>query len=364
MNKIKRIIVFIIFMVIIVANTLTVKAVESFKTNLVTNNEDIKKGEEVEVTLSFENFQDINKGLNAYKATLEYDSNVFEKVTINDFESLNSWQEFLYNENNHEFVAIKKSGSKSDEDIIKVKLRAKQNIKPGQTIIKVKDVVTSEGKKDIFVGESQVLVNLMEQQNSQNPVVPGDSGENNNSQGNNSDLDNLLDGKLPQTGVSSIFLPILLIIEILLVIIAINSYIKMKKLDKKVNSKGKMLMVLVTTSLLTMQVVSTIYAVSTKGELNGDGKINYADVTLLEQHLIDLKKLPKDKLTNADMNSDNELTITDLALLVQKIENSLDYKVEISSNMEEFYYNKNQEIELKFSANVSYGAIDDFRRTT
>lgn len=43
MNKIKRIIVFIIFMVIIVANTLTVKAVESFKTNLVTNNEDIKK---------------------------------------------------------------------------------------------------------------------------------------------------------------------------------------------------------------------------------------------------------------------------------------------------------------------------------
>ena len=226
MNKIKRIIVFIIFMVIIVANTLTVKAVESFKTNLVTNNEDIKKGEEVEVTLSFENFQDINKGLNAYKATLEYDSNVFEKVTINDFESLNSWQEFLYNENNHEFVAIKKSGSKSDEDIIKVKLRAKQNIKPGQTIIKVKDVVTSEGKKDIFVGESQVLVNLMEQQNSQNPVVPGDSGENNNSQGNNSDLDNLLDGKLPQTGVSSIFLPILLIIEILLVIIAINSYIK------------------------------------------------------------------------------------------------------------------------------------------
>lgn len=356
MNKIKRIIVFIIFMVIIVANTLTVKAVESFKTNLVTNNEDIKKGEEVEVTLSFENFQDINKGLNAYKATLEYDSNVFEKVTINDFESLNSWQEFLYNENNHEFVAIKKSGSKSDEDIIKVKLRAKQNIKPGQTIIKVKDVVTSEGKKDIFVGESQVLVNLMEQQNSQNPVVPGDSGENNNSQGNNSDLDNLLDGKLPQTGVSSIFLPILLIIEILLVIIAINSYIKMKKLDKKVKSKGKMLMVLVTTSLLTMQVVSTIYAVSTKGELNGDGKINYADVTLLEQHLIDLKKLPKDKLTNADMNSDNELTITDLALLVQKIENSLDYKVEISSNMEEFYYNKNQEIELKFSANVSYGA--------
>lgn len=65
--------------------------------------------------------------------------------------------------------------------------------------------MTSEGKKDIFEDESQVLVNLMEQQNSQNPVVPGDSGENNNSQGNNSDLDNLLDGKLPQTGVSSIF---------------------------------------------------------------------------------------------------------------------------------------------------------------
>ncbi len=49
-----------------------------------------------------------------------------------------------------------------------------------------------------------------------------------------------------------------------------------------------------------------------KGELNGDGKVDYADVRLLEEHLIHLKELPEDKLKNADMNNDDKITVTDL----------------------------------------------------
>ena len=78
--------------------------------------------------------------------------------------------------------------------------------------------------------------------------------------------------------------------------------------------------------------LGVIYAVSnfsTKGELNGDEEINYADVSLFQLHLIHLKELPTDKLENADMNSDGEITITDLDLLIKKIERTLEYEVTV-----------------------------------
>ena len=100
-----------------------------------------------------------------------------------------------------------------------------------------------------------------------------------------------------------------------------------------------------------------IYATNiNKGELNGDGEINYADVGLLEQHLINLKELPEDKIKNADMNNDGEITITDLTLLIKKIENTLDYEVEMRNiKVSNYYPKKNEEIKLSFDIAVSYG---------
>lgn len=94
-----------------------------------------------------------------------------------------------------------------------------------------------------------------------------------------------------------------------------------------------------------------------KGELNGDGQIDYADVHLLEMHLIHKQELAEDKLKNADMNSDGEITVTDLTLLIQKIEKKLDYEVEVFNiELENYYPNKNEEITLNINAIVSYGA--------
>lgn len=96
---------------------------------------------------------------------------------------------------------------------------------------------------------------------------------------------------------------------------------------------------------------------ASKGELNDDGQINYADVELLESHLIHLKELPQDKLENADMNSDGKITVTDLTLLIQKIEKTLDYEVTLTDIEQDNYYpNKNEEITIKFGGEVSYGA--------
>ena len=113
-------------------------------------------------------------------------------------------------------------------------------------------------------------------------------------------------------------------------------------------------------ALVVILFLGVIYAATTfasKGELNGDGAINYADVNLLEMHLINLKQLPEDKLENADMNNDGKITVTDLTILIQKIENKLNYEVTLRDLKSSNYYpNKNEEITLSFDANVNYDA--------
>lgn len=352
--KVKGILILLVTFIMSIFIQLPVQAAESFETDLIANNVEIKKNEEILVTLNFKNYQEINKGINAYKATLEYDTNVFEEVKTNDFQSLNSWEEFLYNPQNHQFIAIKKAGSKSAEAIVSLKLKAKENINPQETIIKIKDIVASEGKKDIYVNDSQVTIQVIKEQDAQKPSDTVNQGNNSQNTQNNENKE-LAIGNLPHTGASPLMSFIFIAIEIL-VVIAIILYAKIKKIDKKINKKGKILFTIIATGIISSQLVGTIYAVAQKGELNDDGAINYEDVLLLEQHLIDLNSLPEDKYTNADMNSDGKLTVTDLTLLVQKIENTLDYEINITSNMDNYYPQKNEEIELKFSAVVSYDA--------
>ncbi len=110
-------------------------------------------------------------------------------------------------------------------------------------------------------------------------------------------------------------------------------------------------------SIFLVMFLGVIYAANytSKGELNDDGKVNYADVSLLELHLIHSKSLPEEKLKNADMNSDGEITVTDLNLLIKKIEKGLEYEVEIREiEANNYYPNKNEEITLNFDIDVSY----------
>ena len=256
MKKLKISIICLILISIIMLLQQPVKATESFQTQLTTNKQEIKKGEEIEIILTFKNFEDINKGINSYKATLDYNENVFEEVNVSNFESLNLWEEFLYNSKNHEFISIKKAGCNTEEDVLKFKLKAKENVNPEDTIIKVKDVVASEGKKDIKINDTQISISVIKEQDNSNPENPGNSDNSNN--GQSGEEDKIPSGNLPNTGLTIKSSFILILIEIL-VIIAIVVLIKMKKIDKKINKNGKMLLMFLTTGIVTIQFVGTIY---------------------------------------------------------------------------------------------------------
>ncbi len=364
---------------------------------LTANAFELKANETLEVTFSFTNFREINKGINAYKGTLEYDKNIFEEVVQSDFESLNNWEELKYNPQNGQFVAFRKVGTKTEENVVKLVLKVKKDVEATKTIVKIKDITTSEGKKDIFLSDANLNLNIIKEQ-IVIPSKPSTGGTINNSTNTSgSSSGNKIETSTPtnpdntQEKIEDItqnekpseedkgfdvtqdettpnkettqgkktshkFTWILICIFIQLIAIIVL-YIKHKEKDK---SKSINLSLIVLGIILTEFIgITSAYAYdfSKKGQLNGDSEINYADVSLLELHLIQLKNLPDDKLEFADMNMDGKITITDLTVLIQKIEKTLEYDAEIVDiDIENAFPNKNQEISVKLNADVSYGA--------
>lgn len=148
MKKISSIIISSIIIILILMCT-EVQASTSMQAKLEGETLEVKKGEEITVSCKLDNYQEISKGINAYKATFEYDKNVFEEVIQSNFELQNNWEELKFNKDTGEFVSIKKAGSKTGEVVAKITLKVKADATIGKTDIKMTEVVTSEGKEDI-----------------------------------------------------------------------------------------------------------------------------------------------------------------------------------------------------------------------
>ena len=392
----KLVTLIITFFTMIFIMTTGVNAESKINASLNANKKELKANQEVEITLNFNNYNNINKGINAYKATLEYDEEIFDKIYQKSFSALNNWEEILYNPDNKQFVSIKRSGSTKSENVAKIKLKLKKDITKTKTTIKVKNIIVSEGKKDIYVGEEKISLDLILEQQSiptntnnsmesktsktissnlktnENNVktIVKDSNQKNietKEDINNSDIDEAEkeqlkkeSKKIQKTSHNYFWLFIIIIVEVILILL----YLRKRKKDNEnfnLSDRNKRFMFIFIGALLSIQFVGTAcaaaYDFSKKGEVNGDDEINYSDVNLLELHLIDLKEIDDKYLENADINSDGKITVTDLTLLVQKLENMLDYEVKLSDlELENYYPNKNEELTLKFSGNVSYGA--------
>ncbi len=365
-------------------------------------------GQDYKVTLKLADFKNIEKGLYAYKAKIVYDKNIFENLNQNSFKSLNNWEKLQYNEKTGEFVAIKKSGCKAAEEVVQITLKVKNRIESSQTKVEIKDVVVSEGKKDIFVDNETVSVKILNNisddnsSNNSDSLFPNQPSNtitsvkdnyngfvnvyNENQESNEIDKseieiekensidkdysefsdyeeesEDLSESKKSKSNRNYIIICIILLIDILVVIYFIIKNLKNRDDDddKKKNTTKAFLIVFL--SILSLQVFNTVeaafYDFSNKGEVNGDNKVDYNDVSLLESHLINKLMLANKYLENADLNNDGVITITDLALLIQKLENKLDYEVKFDKvSQDSEFVNKNIDFYLKFKADVSYGA--------
>lgn len=399
------------FIFICIVNT--VVFARSFTGEITIEQNEIRAGDEVEAILSFNTFNDIKKGINSFKGKLYYDTNIFEKVTIDNMEVVNNWENLLFNEEINEFIAIHKAGSSQKQDVLKIKFKVKDDVIAGQTKIKVENLVASDGKRDITTEDLSVQLEVIENQvgkpeeneSSNNTQSPSGNGQSNNSQtpadnetinnqqsasksdSNKTSSENLNTHIDKESGSSSekpstndvgieveeeeisdkdvmivkkstwsVLRLCLLIFLIILLIILFIIWKKGKGGKTLTKDKKNFILIFLIASITMLQLGSTVYAIANKGELSGDKNLDYLDVMMIQKHLIKLELLPEDVMEKADMNSDGMLTVTDLSFVIQKIENTLAYDVEIYTVMDSYYIEKGENVDFKFYANVSHGA--------
>lgn len=295
--KKKVVIMTILIVLILLASNLLAAA--NLKAQAKASVSDLEGGEEVTITLRFDEYQQIQEGLNAYQATLEYNKEIFEEVKQEDFQCLNDWEKLQYNQATGEFVAIKKVGSTEPEDIVSVTLRTKPVVKATTTEIKIKDIVTSEGERDIAIAETKATINIIEEQ-TEKPEEPKPEKITSTKY---TIAGGYVERILPNTTVAQFKENVTLENVTTEPQIVFTDHEGMPLAEDGIVTTGTQIKV-----GKTLQ-----YTLVVIGDTDSDGEITINDMAELKLHIIEKELLEGIKLKAADVDNDGEVTINDLA---------------------------------------------------
>lgn len=294
----KRVIIITILIALILL-TSNLLAAANLKAEAKASVSELKAGEEVTITLRFDEYQQIQEGLNAYQATLEYNKEIFEEVKQEDFQCLNDWEKLQYNQATGEFVAIKKVGSTEPEDVVSIILRAKQTVKATTTDIKIKDIVTSQGERDIVIAETKSTINIIEEQ-TEKPEEPK--------------IEKITSTKYTIAGsYITRILPNTTVAQF-----KENVTLENVTTEPQIVFTDHEGMPLAEDGILTtgtqIKVGKTLqYTLVVIGDTDSDGEITINDMAELKLHMIEKELLEGIKRKAADVDNDDEVTINDLA---------------------------------------------------
>lgn len=374
MKKARVLLAALIVVCVLFWGSVPVSAAEISQSKLTSDKLNVRNGDKIELVFSLDGYLDIKSGINSLKGTLKYDSDIFEQLTQDDFEPLDSWESLYYNPQNGQFSLIRRTGSTKGGAVLKIYLTAKADLPAKDTYIEACELSASEGKYDIILNDAGLKLSAVSTQTSTEPKpeettdvteeLPTDSPLNITDEHIQSEA--LADTKEPtlhdkpqvsteiQTGDVFPTVAVFLICATAALVIIGCVVVVLHKKDR--TRRMKLFSAIVIVSAVAVFTLGGVYAFGGKGDLNADGSVDYTDVHILQRHLISLKLLAEDKQNTADMNSDGKLSVTDLSLLLQMVEKSVNYEVKITSAMDRLYYEKEEKFELKFYAEVSYDA--------
>lgn len=272
-------------------NCTAVFAAEYENAHLNVNKNYIRKGEKLNLTLFLSGFNGADEPVNVLKGTLKYDSAVFETPSGQDFVPADMWENVQFNPENGKFILFSRYGHSSDESVLNITLTAKNDLAAGNTYLEISNLKVSAGREDLFPNDAGILLNVISDNISPNPSgVSANSGISAEAQEflpeNEANLHgNVINGAYDnnETAVNSadkskinIWLAAALIFLLLCAAVVIVYNKKRRTLYTK------FLSVMLIVFALVLFTAGGVYAFSGKGDINGDGAVDYADAVLLQ----------------------------------------------------------------------------------
>ncbi len=247
--KCKNIICILLIAMLLVFTTNAYAVSDSFKTTLTVNKAQAKRGEEITVTIALSDIaiESGEKGIGAYTASIDFDTSVLEYVSTN---GTDKWDKPFYQN-------MKIAGTTGDGKVVNtaqnigtITFKVKDNAGLGETTIKLLNFSGSTAESDVKAADTSVKITILSNDTGTGSgsgdqggagtgagtgtgsgSIPngGTGGSGNGSNLGGTNKGDTVQGKLPKTGDSSMYIFILVGGCAL---VAITSYIKIKSINK------------------------------------------------------------------------------------------------------------------------------------
>lgn len=134
--------------------------------SLKSNNDNIAKDQkEITLYLNLQNYD--SDGILGYEATLEYDKEVFEEISMI---GLNGWEKPEYNSTTNKFVSTTKE-AKTNTNIAEIKLKLKDQVTKTATQVSIKELIVSDGMESKTFNLSKKFNILINQKDTEKNIT-------------------------------------------------------------------------------------------------------------------------------------------------------------------------------------------------
>ena len=139
----------------------------SFNVELSTPNQNVALGEEVTITVRLKDFEEGKLGINTFTGKIEYDQEIFETLTEENFMALDGWSSVTYGGSN-QFITDNSMFVDTDSDLMKITFKVKdtleynENLSP--TTITIKEMLVSDAVNDIYPKDVSIDLNIVEEE--------------------------------------------------------------------------------------------------------------------------------------------------------------------------------------------------------
>ncbi len=151
----KNLAVFLTILLIFISAT-AVFAVD--KMDLTLSESELNVGEELTLTINFDS--ESTSSLSNYTAKLKYDKDVFETVEKEDFGEQENWSDIKYSNYDSKFSLTSES-EETTPNHINIKLKVKEDAKPGETNISVYSASASDGENTLILEDASQKVKIL-----------------------------------------------------------------------------------------------------------------------------------------------------------------------------------------------------------
>ncbi len=157
MNNRKILVTILIAIMLVIVTIGNTFAAGSFSASLTPTNSRVSKGSDVKVTFKISGIN-VEGGINAITATLDYDSDVLDLPKAN-VTGLNNWS-VTYNEDTYKLAIDRAEVVTADQDVFTMTFKVKENTSVTTTAIKLKSIAAANSTLSEEVKISDITTNI------------------------------------------------------------------------------------------------------------------------------------------------------------------------------------------------------------